>query len=576
MKKVFYDIENFEEEEEEEEEENNSSNRKKNKYQHKTGALLFLIDAREKMFKLQLTENKCAMLCCLESIRNTIRKKIFNEEKCYCGVMLLGTSQNNNPLNLDNIFIIQDFKLLGAKHILKIDEIIEDVKNFSYENKFGFESFSLGDAFWLSMHIFREKSQQLNKSILFLTNDDDGVTDQNNDYNRAMTSAKDMKKNHIFLDVIQLGESFDTDKFYSKLLKASQDNVNYVHSKPVSSLKEIENRMNKINFKHVTLVKLPFVIGEDFQIGISIHFLAKKVKLPFKVKLSKSTNERVYTKMQMFETETGTVVNDDDILKSQIVGQKEITFNLPELKMISESGKIELRLLGFKPASVITLENFIKPCAFIYPDDYTYKGSSVFFAAFLNRCIAKQVVPICTLCLRKTSACRFVALIGQNECSDSIVGRDLRQGFVVFFLPFAEEVRPYEDVSTKRAEPEQVEIAKKFIKKLKFKYNVECFQNPRLKAHWSAIEALALDLPEPEETNDSTYPNYELMSARAGDLAKRFTEAVYPNDYDPEIYGAPKKSKSSAGKSSKPGPAIDIKNVEELIKAGEASFSFIK
>ena len=73
-----------------------------------------------------------------------------------------------------------------------------------------------------------------------------------------------------------------------------------------------------------------------------------------------------------------------------------------------------------------------------------------------------------------------------------------------------------------------------------------------------------------------TDPNYELMSARAGDLAKRFTEAVYPDDYDPEIYGASKKSKSSAGKSSKPGPAIDIKNVEELIKAGEASFSFIK
>lgn len=118
--------------------------------------------------------------------------------------------------------------------------------------------------------------------------------------------------------------------------------------------------------------------------------------------------------------------------------------------------------MGFKPASAISLENFVKPCAFIYPDDKSYKGnniinktklvsfkrivfynfnnvtgSSVFFTALLRRCIAKQVVPICTLCLRSSSSCRFVALIGQNGTpSEGKIG-DLPQGFVVFFLPFA-------------------------------------------------------------------------------------------------------------------------------------------
>lgn len=55
-----------------------------------------------------------------------------------------------------------------------------------------------------------------------------------------------------------------------------------------------------------------------------------------------------------------------------------------------------------------------------------------------------------------------------------------------------------------RAGPNEVELAKKLIKKLKFKYKPEKFTNPKLAAHWSAIEALALNLKEPEPFVDST------------------------------------------------------------------------
>lgn len=133
-------------------------------------------------------------------------------------------------------------------------------------------------------------------------------------------------------------------------------------------------------------------------------------------------------------------------------------------------------------------------------------GSTSFFAALLNRCLAKEKVAICTYYPRSTSSVRFVALIPQKE----VLANDNTQisppGFLVLSLPFAEEVRDTEEKVTgrKRAAPEQVDIARKLTKKLKFSYKPECFSHPKLRAHWAAIEAVALDLNEREEVLDST------------------------------------------------------------------------
>ncbi|KAK6628870.1 hypothetical protein RUM43_002687 [Polyplax serrata] len=557
MKKVFNDIQDFFSQEEEDDDLNGLST-----YQHKTGADLFLVDAREKMFSSHFDEEKSSLLACLKCIRNAMRAKIFNGEKSYCGIILLGTHKKNNGLHLNNITVLQQLQLLGANHILTVDQIINDIESSKYQKSYGFSNFSLGDALWLSMYTFSERSQALNKRIILFTNDDSAITHEKNDYNRAMSSAHDMSKNFIAFDVIQIGRYFDTNKFYKKLLEVSHSEENYTIPGPVTNIKEMEkNVMSKI-YSHTQITKIPFKIGDDFEISVSVHFLVRKTKTPFKVKLSKSSNERLNTKVQMFETETGSFVDEDNIIKSQVVGQKAINFNMSELKGISQCGRAELSLLGFKPSSVVRLENFVKPCAFIYPDEYYCKGSSVFFIALLKRCIAKQVVPICTLCLRTSSASRFVALMAQNETSNAN-GIDLPPGFIVFFLPFTEELRTFDDKPTNKASEEQVNLACQIIKKMKFKYKPELFPNPKLKAHWAGVEALALDLEEVEDVNDSTYPNYDLISSRLGGLGDDFMKAVYSEGYTPEETTYRRKYPNNSK------PSISTANVEELIRAGE-------
>lgn len=96
--------------------------------------------------------------------------------------------------------------------------------------------------------------------------------------------------------------------------------------------------------------------------------------------------------------------------------------------------------MGFKPASTVKLEHFVKPCAFIYPDESECKGSSAFFMALLKRCIAKQVVAICSYYPRTTSTVRFVALVAQDEVKAPDNTQETPPGFIVVFLPFAGEL----------------------------------------------------------------------------------------------------------------------------------------
>lgn len=54
------------------------------------------------------------------------------------------------------------------------------------------------------------------------------------------------------------------------------------------------------------------------------------------------------------------------------------------------------------------------------------------------------------------------------------------------------------------ATEEQIEAAKEVVKKLRFQFSSEAFENPVLQNHWRNIEALALDRDERDEMIDYT------------------------------------------------------------------------
>ncbi|XP_032282269.1 X-ray repair cross-complementing protein 6-like [Phoca vitulina] len=104
---------------------------------------------------------------------------------------------------------------------------------------------------------------------------------------------------------------------------------------------------------------------------------------------------------------------------------------------------------------------------------------------------------------------------------------------------------------------------KAIVQKLRFNYRSDSFENPVLQQHFRKLEALALDLMEPEQAVDLTLPKIEAIDKRLGSLVNEFKELVYPPDYNPEGK-VPKQKQDDEGSGSK-RPKMELS--EEDLKA---------
>ena len=69
--------------------------------------------------------------------------------------------------------------------------------------------------------------------------------------------------------------------------------------------------------------------------------------------------------------------------------------------------------MGFKPRSALKDHHNVRHAYFIYPDEYSIKGSTVAFTALLDRMLALDKIAICRWTPRANAPPKFVALLPQ-------------------------------------------------------------------------------------------------------------------------------------------------------------------
>ncbi|KAF7248517.1 X-ray repair cross-complementing protein 5 [Varanus komodoensis] len=137
-------------------------------------------------------------------------------------------------------------------------------------------------------------------------------------------------------------------------------------------------------------------------------------------------------------------------------------------------------------------------------------------------------------------------------------------GFHLIYLPYADDKRKIDFTEKVTANEEQVNKMKEIVQKLRFKYRSESFENPVLQQHYMNLEALALDLMEPEKAEDLTMPKVEVMDSRLGTLAEEFKQLVYPPGYDPD--GKVAKRKKAGNGTDQPEKKAKIEISEEELR----------
>lgn len=161
-----------------------------------------------------------------------------------------------------------------------------------------------------------------------------------------------------------------------------------------------------------------------------------------------------------------------------------------------------------------------------------------------------------------------MALVPQEEEVDDQKIQLTPPGFQLVFLPYADDKRKVPFTDRVLANPEQVDKMKAIVQKLRFRYRSDSFENPVLQQHFRNLEALALDLMEPEQAPDLTLPKVEAMSKRLGSLVDEFKELVYPPDYNPEGKATGRKQDDEGSRSKRPRVELSDEELKAHVSKG--------
>ncbi|KAM6290961.1 X-ray repair cross-complementing protein 6 [Porphyrio hochstetteri] len=526
-------------------------------------SLIFLVDASKAMFECE-GDDVTPFDMTIQCIRNVYTSKIISSDRDLLSVVFYGTEKNKNSADFKHIYVLQELDNPGAKRVLELDKYRGDEGRVLFSKTFGHNAdYSLGEALWACSNLFSDVRVKLShKRIMLFTNEDDPHANDSAKARLARTRAGDLRDTGIILDLMHLKKpgGFDISLFYRDIINIAEDEDLGIQPQESEKLEHLMRKVRAKETKKRTLVRLNLYLNKDLSLSVGVYSLAHKAYKPYPVKLYRETNEPVKTKTRMFNGKTGSLLLPSDTKRAQTYGNRQIVLEKEETEELKRFDSLGLFLIGFKPLSMLKQHHHIRPSQFIYPEESIISGSTTLFNALLIKCLEKEVMALCRYTPRRNVPPRFVALVPQEEEVDEQKVQIAPPGFHVIFLPYADDKRNIDFTEKVPADPEQVDKMKEIIKKLRFKYRTDSFENPVLQQHFRNLEALALDMMEPEQAEDLTMPKAEEMNRRLGNLVEEFKQLVYPPDYNPD--GKAAKRKQAADGQAEKRPKVEISKDE--------------
>uniref|UniRef100_A0A2K5SH64 5'-deoxyribose-5-phosphate lyase Ku70 n=1 Tax=Cebus imitator TaxID=2715852 RepID=A0A2K5SH64_CEBIM len=475
-------------------------------YEHSgRDSLIFLVDASRAMFKSQSGDELTAFDMSIQCVQSVYISKIVSSDQDLLAVVFYGTEKDKNSVNLKNIYVLQELDNPGFKGQQGQKRFQELIGHRSDS--------SLSELLWVCASLFSDVQFKMShKRIMLFTNEDNPHGNDSAKARQARTKAGDLRDTGIFLDLMHLKKpgGFEISLFYRDIISIAEDEDLRVHFEECSHLEDLLQKVRAKGTRKRALSRLKLKLNKDTAISVGIYNLIQKTFKPPPINLYRETNEPVKTKTRTFNTSTGSLLLPRDTKSHQIILEKE-------------------------------------PSLFVYPEESLVIGSSTLFSALLIKCLEKEVA--------------------DEELDDQKI-QVTPPGFQLVFLPFADDKRKMPFTEKIMATPEQVDKMKAIVEKLRFTYRNDSFEKPVLQQHFRNLDALALDLMEPEQAVDLTLPKAEAMIKTLGSLVDGFKELVYPPYYNPEGKVTKRKHDNEGSGSKRPKVEYSEEELKTHISKG--------
>ena len=532
-------------------------------------------------------ERDTPTLAALKCAYALMQQRIISNPNDMMGVLLYGTEQtkfpdednNRGALSYPNCYLLTDLDIPAAEDVRALRDMVEDEDESKKVLVPSEERVSMSNVLFCANQIFTTKAPNFASRRLFIVTDDDDPHAKDKALRSASAvRAKDLYDLGVSIELFPISRpdlEFDRSKFY--------DDIIYNHfptdpeaPAPVSSGKApslstgdgislLYSLLSAINSKAVPrraqFSSMALEIGPGFKISVKGYILFKKQepKRSCYIWLDGEKPQIAVGSTKRLAEDTARVVEKVEIRKAFKFGGEQITFTPEEVTALRNFGDPGIRIIGFKPASMLPIWANIKPATFIYPSEEDYVGSTRVFAALQQKLLKDDLIGLTWFVARKNAVPVIAALLPGAERLDDGGAQVIPPGLWLAPLPFADDIRQNPETTLIRAPEPLIDRMREVMQQLqlpKARYDPSKYPNPALQWHYRILQAMALEEDLPEKPEDKTIPKYKQIDKRAGPLVIDWGHELQRQHGDwtrhNEVDAIPAKRKPTGGDSELP------------------------
>ncbi|KAF4443155.1 ATP-dependent DNA helicase 2 subunit 1 [Fusarium acutatum] len=595
------------EDEDEEEQELDENN-----YKAQKDAILLAINVSKSMLEppppsdSKKADRDSPVQAALKCAYHLMEQRIISNPKDMMGILLFGTKKSKfqdsvdgrSALGYPHCYLFTDLDVPAAEDVQALKTLVEDGEDEDEVLTPSDEPVSMSNVLFCANQIFTTKAANFGSRRLFIVTDNDNPhASDKQAKSAAAVRAKDLYDLGILIDLFPItrgDEKFDLNKFYDDVIyrdPVGEANMTEVRtSKSGDGLTLLNSLISNINSKQTAkralFSNLPFEIAPGLRISVKGYNIVHR-QTPARTCYIWLNGE----KPQIATSETTRIAEDSartvekaEIKKAYKFGGEYVYFSPDEQKLLKDFGSPIIRIIGFKPRSLLPVWASTKKSTFIFPSEEDYVGSTRVFTALWQKLLKDDRMGVAWCITRANAQPMLAAIIPSRDRSDDGSGTPyLPAGLWIYPLPFQDDLRNISPPSeVLRSSGELTTQMRTIIQQLqlpKAMYDPLKYPNPALQWHYRILQALALEEEVPEKADDATEPKYKAISKRAGGYLEEWSESLEEESGkvankkttkretdDEEMERPVKKSRGSSEKAT--GSSFSMAQLKAAIEGG--------
>ena len=502
-----------------------------------------------------------------------MQQRIISDPKSMMGILLYGTAltkfydedeNSRGGLSYPGVYLLTDVAVPDAEDVKAIKRLVEgDASESSDILKPGESPVSMSNLLFCANQIFTTRAANFSSRRLFIVTDNDNPHASGKALrSAAAVRAKDLYDLGVVIELFPISSpnhTFDRKLFYDDIIYRSTPRdpdapsynpsaLSYTDSGDFKSgsrdgITLLQSLLSSIASKstprRALFSSVPLEIAPGFRISVKGYLLYKR-QVPARscyIYLGSDRPQIVKGSTTQLADDTARTVEKFEIRKAYTFGGEQVSFTSEEIKELRNFGDPIIRLIGFKPISLLPMWANIKQSTFLYPSEDDFIGSTRVFSALHQTLLKSNLMALSWFIPRRNASPVIAALIPtlpnpDLEPSENLAGisaSSCPQGLHLIPLPFANDIRqdpqmPQGD-NPLRAPDSLTDLMQNVIKQLslpKGVYDPSRYPNPALQWHYRILQALALDEDLPEQAEDKTKPRYRQIDKRIGSEVKEW------------------------------------------------------